>query len=92
MSLDRINVDNLREYPQLKKEIISYLFDYLSRKNYDQWYKYSGSFFYEGKEYDLECECRLDRQIFSYRNLHIAHKTEIIDIDQLVKDKVLTND
>jgi NADPH-dependent 2,4-dienoyl-CoA reductase/sulfur reductase-like enzyme len=92
MSEFNIKVDRIKEYPQLKKEIVAYLFSHMSRKPFDKWYHYSGKFEFEGKRYDLECDCKLDRQIFSYKNLHIAHETEIIDIHQLVKDGVLTND
>ncbi len=86
MSLERIKIDNLKEWPKIKQEIIGYLFEQLSRKPYDNWYSYKGKFEYEGKRYDLECECKLDRQVFSFRNLHIAHETQIIDVDQLVRD------
>ena len=92
MSEFNIKVDRIKEYPLIKKEIISYLFDQMSRKPYDQWYHYKGKFEYEGKRYDLECDCKLDRQIFSYKNLHIAHETEVIDVDELVRQGVITND
>lgn len=85
----KIKFERTKNMPKLKQEIISHLFDYVSKRQYDQWYKYTGEFKYEDKVYNLECECRMDNQMFTYRNLFIEHKQQIIDLDQLVRDGVL---
>lgn len=85
----KIKFERTKDMPVLKKEIISHLFDYVSRRPFNEWYKYKGEFKYEGKEYNLECECKMDNQMFTYRNLFIEHKQQIIDLDQLVRDGVL---
>lgn len=77
-------LSSFKEEPLLKKEIIVYLFDHISRKTYGQWYKYKGEFKYEGQEYNLECECKMDNEIFTYKNLFIEHKQVVIDIDDMV--------
>ena len=73
----------------LKKEIVSYLFDFVIRKQRDVWWQYKGEFKYEDETYNLECECKTDGIVFSYRNLHIEHKQVVIDIDDMIKAGVL---
>jgi|GEM_PF-6764222 hypothetical protein len=82
---DKMKFERMKELPLLKREIISYLFDFVARKPRDQWWKYVGEFKYEGVAYELECECKWDNVMFTYRNLHISFKTEIIDIHELVE-------
>lgn len=77
---DRLKFERVKSMPKLKQEIISYLFDFVSRKPHDQWWVYKGEFMYEGNSYLLECDCRMDNQVFTYRNLHIEHKQEVVDL------------
>jgi hypothetical protein len=86
---DKLKFERMKQLPRLKQEIISYLFDFVARKPRDQWWRYKGEFKYDGKEYELECDCKYDNQMFSYRNLHIAHKQEVIDVDDLAKQGLL---
>lgn len=86
---NRIKIERLKEFPQLKKEIVSYLFDAMGRKPQNQWHNYKGEFRYDGQAYDLECDCKLDNQIFSFKNMHISYKQQVIDIDDWVRKGML---
>lgn len=77
---DKMKFERKKDMCKLKREIMVYLFDYVARKPREQWWQYKGDFLYEGRGYNLECECKLDNQMFSYRNLFIEHKQEIIDL------------
>ncbi len=77
----KMKFERVKQMPRLKREIISYLFDFVARKETGKWWKYNGTFKYDGQEYDLECECQYDNQMFTYRNMHIQYKQEIIDLD-----------
>ena len=79
-------IERFKDIPQLKREIIAYLFENMSRKERDRWFQFKGEFVYENVEYNLECECKWDNQIFSYRNLFIEHKQQVIDVDELVRN------
>ncbi len=81
----KMKFERVKEMPLLKREIISYLFDYMCRKPRDTWYSYKGEFKYEGREYNLECECRFDNQMFTYKNLFIEHKQVIIDVNDVLE-------
>lgn len=74
----------------LKREIISYLFNQVARRERDRWWTYKGEFKYEGETYNLECECRWDNQVFTYRNMFIEHKQIEIDLSDL-KNEFLIN-
>lgn len=74
-----------KDMPLIKKEIISHLFDYISTKPFNYWYKYAGEFSYDGVKYNLECECKMDRQMFTYKNLFIEHQQQIIDVDEMIR-------
>jgi hypothetical protein len=76
--------ESIKDMPQLKKEIIIYLFEFIARKKYDEWWHYAGEFKYDGKEYNLECDVKLDNQVFSYKNLHIEHKQVVLDVDDVL--------
>jgi hypothetical protein len=78
---DKMKFERVKSMPRLKREIISYLFDYIVRKGTDQWWNYKGEFIYDGTTYDLECDCRYDNQMFTYRNLHIQYKQEVINLE-----------
>lgn len=86
---DKMKYERVKAMCPLKREIISYLFDYVSRKKEGYWWSYKGTFNYEGKEYDLECDCKCDNQVFTYRNLHIQHKQQVIDIEEMVREGLL---
>jgi hypothetical protein len=78
---DKLNLERIKNMPVIKRQIISYLFDYVSRKKHDTWWRYKGEFQYEGISYDLECDCKYDNQIFTYRNMHIQYKQQVIDLE-----------
>jgi len=81
---EKIKFERKHEMCQLKKEIISYLYDQMLRKERDRWWTYKGEFKYEGETYNLECDCKLDCVMFTYKNLHIEHKQRIIDLEEMV--------
>lgn len=90
MDLFNNKFERIKDVPKLKAEIISYLFDYVSRKPRDQWYSYKGEFKYDGHEYNLECECKWDNQVFTYRNMFIEHKQVEIDIEDMMAKGLIT--
>lgn len=82
MFLKMSKTERAKDMCQLKQAIIAKLFNWLSRKPFNQWWKYNGEFIYEGQHYDLECVCRMDRQMFEYKTIHISHKQIVIDIPE----------
>ena len=82
---NKMKFERTEQMCQLKKEIISYLFDAVQRKPHNQWWKYEGEFQYQGETYNLECDCKWDNILFTYKNLHIEHKQRVIDIEDFVK-------
>lgn len=86
---DKMKFERVKQMCPLKREIVSYLFDFVARKKDGRWWQYKGTFKYEGKEYNLECDCKYDNQLFTYKNLHIEHKQVEIDIDEMVKAGLL---
>lgn len=88
MQEKKISFERIQSMPRLKKEIISYLFQKVSRKPNNEWWHFKGEFSYEGRHYDLECDCKCDNEMFTYRNLFIEHKQIVIDIT----DKTYDND
>lgn len=82
---DKMKFERVKNMPRLKAEIISHLFDYISRKKHDTWWQYKGQFKYEGQTYNLECQCKYDNQLFTYKNLHIEHEQVVIDVDDMVR-------
>lgn len=81
--MSQYKTEVLAELPQMKKEIIAYLFNEVCKlpRNDDAYYKYHGDFEYEGEVYHLSCECKRDAEMFTYRNLAIEHKQKEIIID-----------
>jgi len=70
----------------LEREIVKRLFNFLKNKrNSDQWWKYKGEFNYDGKDYVLEVDVRMDNQMLTYRNMFIEYKQVVIDLDELPK-------
>lgn len=84
LSNDKTKFERVKDMPKLKAEIVRYLFDFISRKPRDQWWHYKGEFKYDGHDYDLECDCRYDNVMFTYRNLHISHKQVVIDVEDVL--------
>ena len=76
-------VERIKQMPRLKQEIIGYLFTFVSGKPYDQWYRYKGTFIYQGADYVLECDCKHDRQMFTYKNFHIEYKQKVIELNDI---------
>lgn len=87
---DKLKFERIKEMPQLKREIISYLFNYLGRKKQGHWWHYNGEFKYEGTVYDLECDCMWDNQMFTYKNLHIQHKQIIVDAEYFAETGIIS--
>jgi hypothetical protein len=80
-----LKIERIREMPELKKEIIKHLWDYLKNKrDSDRWWKFNGKFIFEGKPYVLEAEVRLDNKFLQYRGMLIEHEQQVIEIDDLV--------
>lgn len=82
--MNKEKLERVSSMPKLKAEIIGYLFDFVTTKSRDQWWKYKGEFQYEGRDYDLECECKWDNEMFTYRNMHIGYKTIILDVEDVL--------
>lgn len=80
LKFERVNI-----MPRLKQEIVGHLFDFLARKRQGDWYKFKGEFKYDGVEYIIECECKTDNQMFTYKNLFIEHKQIVIDVEDVLK-------
>jgi hypothetical protein len=90
MNDDKMKFERSSDMCPLKKEIISYLFDFVAHKPRDQWWRYEGEFKYDRKEYNLSCECKWDNIMFTYRNLEISEKVTIeIDITDMQKAGLL---
>ena len=90
MISSNVKTERLREIQEIKREIILHMFEYLSRqKYYDVWYKYKGEFRYEGNEYTVECEVKMDNQMFTYKNLFIDQKQIIIDVHDMARRGLL---
>lgn len=81
--------ERIAQMPRLKAEIISYLFDFVARKDREQWWQYKGEFKYDGESYDLECQCKWDNQVFTYRNLIISRKQIEIDINDMIEQGLI---
>src|SRR5580692_6026986 len=88
---ENLKLERVKDMPELKKEIISYLFTQVSNRPYDRWWKYTGEFVYEKETYNLECECRYDTEIFSYRNLFIERKQKVIEVSEMVRRGLLND-
>lgn len=84
---DKMKFERIKSMPLLKREIVSYLFDFVARKPHSQWWHYKGEFKYDGREYDLECDCKYDNQMFTYKNLHISYKQVVIDVEEVLSDE-----
>ena len=92
MSLNNIKLERIKDMPKMKKEIIGYLFDYVARKGKsNKWYSYKGQFKYEGSYYALECECKMDNQVFTYRKMFIEHEPVEIDVHQMARAGMLND-
>lgn len=82
---DKIKFERKDQMCRLKKEIVMYLFDQVGQRERDRWWAYKGEFKYEGETYNLECDCKTDGILFTYKNLHIEHKQRVLDIDEMIQ-------
>ncbi len=82
----KLKFERIKQMPKLKQEIISYLFDAVMRRRRDEWWHYKGEFKFEGKEYNLECDCKYDNQMFTYKNLFIEHKQIVINVEDVLSE------
>jgi hypothetical protein len=87
-----MKLERIKDMPQLKREIISYLFDFVTRKQWGEWWQYKGEFNYEDKAYELECKVKFDNQMFTYRDLHIEHKQIEVTMEDMVKQGIVSAD
>lgn len=85
---DKMKFERINQMPKLKQEIISYLFDFIARKPQSQWWHYNGTFKFDGKEYNLECDCKFDNQMFTYKNLFIEHKQVVLDVEDVLAGRI----
>lgn len=76
-------VERFKDIAQLKKDIIRYLFAHMETKARNRWWQFKGNFVYEGMTYNLECECKWDNEVFTYRNMFIEHEQKVIDITDM---------
>jgi hypothetical protein len=83
MSFGKEKFERKKDMCPLKQEIIKYLFDFVSRKGYSQWWQYKGEFKYQGETYNLECQVKFDNQMFTYKNLYIEKRQIIVDVDDM---------
>lgn len=82
-------IERAKDMCALKRGIILYLFRFIEKRPRDQWWSYKGEFEYEGTSYNLECDCMWDNKMFQYKNLHIEHKQEVIDIADMIRKGLL---
>jgi len=77
-------IERIDDMPQIKRELIAKLYDFLKNKRDSyKWWQYKGSFMYEGREYEFECEVRMDNEMLTYRKMHLAYKTIEVDIAEM---------
>lgn len=76
-------VERFKDIPYLKKDIIRYLFAQMENKARNRWWQYKGNFIYDGVTYNLECECKWDNEVFTYRHMFIEHEQKVIDITDM---------
>jgi hypothetical protein len=86
-----IKFERIKSMPLLKREIISYLFDFVNRKKPDTWWHYNGEFKYQGDTYILECDVRMDNQMFTYRGLMIEHKQQVLEVEDVLRGNILND-
>lgn len=84
------NVKRVADMAEIERELVKRLYDFLKDKRHsDSWWKYSGTFVYDSREYEFDCEVRLDHEMLTYRKLHIAYKTVEVDIADLERRGLL---
>lgn len=78
------NVERMADMPQIKRELIQRMYDFLKDKRRSEvWWQYKGSFIYDSREYEFECDVRMDETMLTYRNMHLSHKTIEVDIEDM---------
>lgn len=84
------NIKRVASMAPIEKELVKRLYDFLKDKRHsDSWWKYQGTFVYDSREYEFECEVMLDGMMLTYRKLHIAYKTIEVDIADLERKGLL---
>ena len=86
---DKLKFERIKDMPVIKRQIVKHLFDFLKRKRSDMWWFYNGDFKYEGRDYHLECQCRMDNVMLTFRFMHIEYKQVVIDVDAMNKNGLL---
>lgn len=82
--MNKEKLERVINMPKLKAQIINYLFEFVTSKPRNQWWKYKGEFVYENVQYDLECECKWDNEMFTYRHFYIGYKTITLDVEDVL--------
>lgn len=78
------------EMAPIERELVKRLYDFLKdKRDSDSWWKYQGTFVYDSREYEFECEVRLDESMLMYRKVHLAYKTIEVDIAEFEKRGLL---
>ena len=84
--------ERIADMPQIKRELIARMFNFLrDKRDSDDWWKYKGTFVYDSREYEFECEVRMDEAMLTYRKLHLAYKTIEVDITELEARGLILN-
>lgn len=84
------HIERIAEMPPIKRELVSRMYDFLKdKRNSDSWWKYKGTFVYDSREYEFECEVRLDETLLTYRKLHLAYKTIEVDVEDFERRGLL---
>lgn len=84
------NIERIAAMAPIKRELIQRLYAFLKdKRNSDDWWKYNGTFIYDGREYEFSCEVRMDEMMLTYRKLHLAYKTIEVDIADLERKGLL---
>jgi len=82
-------IEKMKDMPQLKQDIVVFLFDKISNLPRDKWHHFECELKYDDIVYDLSCDCSRDETMFSYRNLNISHKQIVIDVDDMMRRGLL---
>jgi hypothetical protein len=84
------NVKRTADMAPIERQLIIRLYNFLKdKRESDSWWKHSGTFVYDSREYEFSCEVRLDQMMLTYRKLHISYKTIEVDIAELERQGLL---
>ncbi len=85
-----MKIERIAEMPHIKRELVQRMYNFLrDKRDSDSWWKYKGTFVYDSREYEFECEVRMDEKMLKYKNLHLAYKTVEVDIAELERQGML---